>query len=83
MSKDTRGPTKQDVINWMRPMFQRAVRDRTGVSYLMSEAEAKVFSDDDLQALEAEVGYPAPALPIWTHWPKSASSQEPGTKTCI
>ncbi|NHZ99087.1 hypothetical protein [Massilia sp. CCM 8734] len=54
--------TKQDVINRLRPIFQRAVQDRSGVSYLFSDEESKVFSEADLEALKTETGYPAPAV---------------------
>lgn len=68
MRRVTLAPTNEDVTNRLRPIFQRAVRDRTGVSYLLSEDEAKVFSDEDLVALEAETGYPPTALPIVAYW---------------
>lgn len=62
MSIDTANPTKQDVINRLRPLFEAAVQNRTGVSYLLSEAESLVFSNEDLEVLRAETGYPPPAF---------------------
>lgn len=49
--------TKEKVADRLRPIFERAVRERTGVSYLISTAELKVFDDSDLLALENETEY--------------------------
>ena len=64
MTIDTMNPTKQDVINRLRPVLVAAVQNRTGISYLLSEAESLVFSNEDMAALMAETGYPPPALYI-------------------
>jgi hypothetical protein len=50
---------KQDVIERLRPHFEAAVRNRTGVSFLLSEVEQQVFDDHDLEMLMVETGYRA------------------------
>lgn len=52
-------PTTQIVVDRLRPIYERAVRERTGVSFLLSESEAAVFSDRDRAALEEVTGYTA------------------------
>ena len=49
--------TKEKVMDRLRPIFERAVRERTGVSYLISIQEMAVFDDGDLALLEVQTGY--------------------------
>lgn len=51
--------TKQSVIDRIKPLFEQAVKNRTGVSYLLSEAEHRVFTDADLAQIKVETGYSA------------------------
>ncbi len=69
-------PTTQEVANRLRPIFEKAVRDRTGVSYLLSAEETSVFSGAELEALRREVGYPAPDMPVITRWVTTDSTQK-------
>lgn len=75
MDTDNMNPTKQDVIARLRPLFQAAVRNRSGVSYFLSDAERSVFSVEDLRALETETDYPAPALCFVRSWREQDSTQ--------
>lgn len=49
--------TKERVMDRLRPIFERAVRERTGVSYFISIEEMAVFDDADLALLEVQTGY--------------------------
>lgn len=61
--------TKESVTKKLRPIFERAVRNKTGASYILTAAEAAVFKAVDLEALKVETGYPAPAFHILARWP--------------
>lgn len=54
--------TKQDVIDRLKPLYEMALRERTGVTFLMTEEEQNVFSRADLEALEVETGYRGTAV---------------------
>lgn len=49
--------TKERVAERLRPIFEKAVRDRSGVSYLITTEEIEVFGKEDLAILEAQTGY--------------------------
>lgn len=49
--------TKELVSERLRPLFERAVREKSGVSYLMTPEEMSVFSKKDLAILEVQTGY--------------------------
>lgn len=51
--------TAHDVIERLRPIFERAVKERSGVSYLMTHAEQQLITDSDMQKLKDETGYTA------------------------
>ena len=70
--------TTQAVANRLRPIFQKAVRDCTGVTYLLSSEEARVFSAADLEALEEETGYPPPDMPLIVCWTTPDSMRKSG-----
>lgn len=67
-------PTAQDVANRLRPLFEKAVLNHTGVSYILSNEEASVFSVNDLEKLKKETGYPASDLHIITSWTTQSST---------
>jgi hypothetical protein len=50
---------KQTVIDRLRPVFEKAVDERTGVSFFLTEAEQLVFGESDLRRLKDETGYTA------------------------
>lgn len=49
--------TKKEVKERLRPVYEAAMRDRTGVSILFTSEEAEVFTMDDLHRFEEEIGY--------------------------
>lgn len=52
-------PTQESVLNRLRPLFERAVREKSGVSFLLSNAEAQVLCSEAFDAMKAESGYTA------------------------
>ncbi len=51
--------TKQNIIERLRTVYERAVMERGGVSFFLTDQEQQVFSDADLAALEDETGFRA------------------------
>lgn len=49
--------TKQDVADRLKPIYEKAVVERTGVTFMMTAEEQNVFSREDIEALEVETGY--------------------------
>lgn len=49
--------TKEQVFERLRPIYVRAVQERTGVSYLITTEEMAVFDKADRAILESQTGY--------------------------
>lgn len=49
--------TKEQVMDRLRPVYERAAREMTGVSFLLTDEEMKVFNREDMVQLEVEAGY--------------------------
>lgn len=49
--------TKHEVIARLTQIYEKAVRERTGVSLLLSADEAQAFSAADLEKIKEETGY--------------------------
>lgn len=49
--------TKADTIERLRKLYEKAVQERTGVSFLLSTEEAKLIDPDTILQIEVETGY--------------------------
>ncbi|MNJ60430.1 hypothetical protein D3C77_561620 [compost metagenome] len=49
--------TREGVINRLRPIYEAAIRDRSGVSIFLTGEELEVFTMDDLERFQDEIGY--------------------------
>jgi len=49
--------TKEETVDRIRNIYERAVRDRSGVSYILTEDEAGIISQDVIRQIEDETGY--------------------------
>jgi hypothetical protein len=50
---------KQTVIDRIKPLFDKAVSERSGVSFLLSKPEQAVISQADIEQIKEETGYNA------------------------
>jgi len=51
--------SKEQVLGRLRETFSSAVKDRTGVSFFLSQEEGKLISEEDVEKLKDETGYTA------------------------
>ncbi|HCF3018605.1 TPA: hypothetical protein NIB55_005875 [Pseudomonas aeruginosa] len=51
--------TKASVKERLKPIFEAAIENRSGVSFLLSPVEAEVFTREDLENFKDEIGYTA------------------------
>ena len=51
--------TKQSVIDRIKLLFEQAVSERSGVSFLLSNLEQSVISQADIEQIKEETGYNA------------------------
>lgn len=49
--------TKADTIERLRKLYEKAVQERTGVSFFLTPDEAEFIDPDTLHQLEVETGY--------------------------
>jgi hypothetical protein len=49
--------TKADTIERLRNLYEKAVQERTGVSFLLSTEEAELIDPDTILQIEVETGY--------------------------
>ena len=49
--------SKEQVLNRLRETFRNAVKDGTGVSFMLSQDESRVVTEHDIETLKDETGY--------------------------
>ena len=53
----TKPMTKDDVIARLRPIYERAVQERSGVTFALSLEEQGLIDDADIERIKEETGY--------------------------
>ena len=51
--------SKEQVLCRLRETFLHSVKERTGVSFFLSQEEQQLISKEDVEKLKAETGYAA------------------------
>jgi hypothetical protein len=49
--------SREVVVDFLRGVYGRAVRDESGVAYYLSAEQMAVLEDGDIQKIEDETGY--------------------------